>query len=111
MCPAGGCSTDHCCLHPTSTPATCATFTCPTTMQKRPQPGRLTCPPGGCTEDVCCLTTCAGFTCPSADGWIAKANPSGIVCPALSAGGCTKDHCCVCPTTTPATCAGFTCPT
>merc|ERR1719160_2349384 len=64
MCAAGGCTAQHCCLMPTTTPkapcttviaSTCAGFVCPAPMSIRLQPGRLTCAAGGCTAQHCCL--------------------------------------------------------
>ena len=53
-CPPGGCTTPHCCLHPTTTPCptttapTCMDFVCPAAWIKRPQAYNLQCY-GTCT--------------------------------------------------------------
>merc|ERR1719265_2285289 len=113
---------EKCCLCltttivPTTTPLTCASFTCVAPWIPEPEASTFVCAATGCTKEKCCLCltttllptttpmptttelTCASFTCIAP--WIADPGKTHRAC-ADFLGGCTKHSCCLCLTTTP----------
>jgi hypothetical protein len=120
---------------PTTTPTTCAKFTCTTPWEKDTTKLAKVCAAPGCTSKDCCLCktttpkpiTCAAYPCPVNIGWVTDVSKKNKECRAANVGGskvgmdaqpgCDRRWCCKfltttpVPTTTPQTCAGFQCGT